>query len=241
MGWQKRGAQGLALLGVVLDVRDVAGLIRNAFLATSGSGIVVGILRSVFQDIPWEGLTIIGVSLGLGLLTLLPAGLRLTPWSSIRREDTESIEFPQLSLILKHDLASPASMVKITERRVVKWDLPARRSEVVFGVTIFNGSVYDISVGPATGNLTYKGQQLETPIVPRQGGINRLLRGHEYEIKLTQYVPDDLTFEIKRELDSGCVRMFGWMGVTVSLRADYPDAPDAPMVIGDGKGFRVGD
>ncbi|MCH8920629.1 MAG: hypothetical protein IIA23_07990 [Chloroflexi bacterium] len=170
------------MLGVVLDVRDVAGLIRNAFLATSGSGLVVGILRSVFQDIPWEGLTIIGVSLGLGLLTLVPTGLRFIPWLSVRSEDSESIDFPQLSLILRHDLENPAPMVKIMERRVVKWDLPARRSEVVFGVTIFNGSVYDVSIGPATGNLTYKGQQLETPILST-GGINRLLRGKEYETR----------------------------------------------------------
>ena len=170
-------------------------------------------------------------------------------WPALQRDapggaDSQPVgldKFPPLGKIAKHDLESPTSMVKITKRRVVKWDLPARRSEVVFGVTIFNGNVYDILVSPATGNLTYKGQQVETPILPREGGVSRLPRGHEYEITLTQYVPNDLAYEVQGEIDSGCIRMFGWSGVTVSLRADYPDAPDRRMAIDDRNGFRVGD
>lgn len=193
-----------------------------------------------------DGFRLLLVAFGIAIVAVANVpGLRrlsMATWHIMAGADSQPAgldKFPQLSLIVKHDLADPASMVKIMDRRVVKWDLPARRSEVVFGVTIFNGSVYDVWVSPATGNLMYKGQQLETAILPNQGGAMRLPRGKEYEITLTQYVPDDLTNEVHGEIDSGCIRMFDWMGVSVSLRADRPDAPEArPMFIGDGKGFR---
>ena len=187
-----------------------------------------------------------GWAIGILWLALLIAfGNPLSYFSDRASASSSSQDAPldHLAEIAKHDLESPTSMIKIMKRRVLKWDLPARRSEVEFGVTMFNGNVYDILVSPATGNLTYKGQQLETPILPKQGGVNKLPRGQEYEIKLTQYVPDDLTVEVYDEIKRGRIRMFGWSGIAVNVRSDHPDAPEAGtrMSIGDGDGFTVGD
>lgn len=230
-------------MGLIQALVAIPATIIISWLVSSDLATDIGIIVVwVMVILAGAGIIIARITTGEFIRRGDTVRLEGTTGPPIPLEESESIEFPQLSLILKQDLASPAPMVKIMERRVVKWDLPARRSEVVFGVTIFNGSVYDVWVSPATGNLMYKGQQLETAILPNQGGAMRLPRGKEYEITLTQYVPDDLTHEVHGEIESGCIRMFGWMGVSVSLRADRPDAPEAtPMFIGDGKGFRVGD
>jgi len=80
---RKRLLSILTLIGIALDIRDMAGLIRWAFISLGGSWVLTGGLWATI-DIPWPALILIAGGLFLILLPVLP-GLWKSIWSR-RRE-----------------------------------------------------------------------------------------------------------------------------------------------------------
>jgi len=142
--------------------------------------------------------------------------------------------------IAKTDENSPTSAVCIVGRRIRSWKLEARRPHVEFGITVYNGSVYDIEFSGIRGPISFRGEPLEAE-PEKGGGITRIARGQSYELRILQYIPKEIIEEVHKELAGGITGSFGISGATIEVRTSTDTAQSQRMSIGGNDRVTVGD
>jgi hypothetical protein len=126
--------------------------------------------------------------------------------------------------IAREDANNPARHLVIREQTVTNCDLRAERYRpwIEFGLTLYNGGVHDILVGPAQGHANYKGNELPDKI-ESEGG-SRKPRGHEHVYKLKQYLPAEIAEAIDDERrQTQKIRSLSLSTVRLAVQSEGPD------------------
>jgi len=136
--------------------------------------------------------------------------------------------------IAKNDAVGPTAQLKILQRKWRRFDRTARRPLVEVGITLYNGGVHSVLVGPVTGQATFNGEPLEVEI--NDARRSRMPRGHEAELRLVQYLPTDETVlgTIGQEYASGRLRCLGFGSVFIDVLSEADAGQSARMPLGGG-------
>lgn len=190
--WIKKLA---SFIGIVLDVRDIAGLIRNAFGAVGGSVIVVAVANWIWDNLPPLTLILLGVGAFCILLASLPNIFRL--WRKTRA--TSQGESSWLFDILAHDLDRIAMSIR---GKVTRWDFSSLKSSephLEFFIELVNTTVFTFNLKGVKGFARIAGERCQLPPqTPPRYGIDRT---SPVDIRIYQPV----TPETAAKIQSACL------------------------------------
>jgi hypothetical protein len=104
---------------------------------------------------------------------------------------------------------------------------------VELDIILFNGLAHDVLFCNVEGHASFQGQELPEAIKSSigKGGI-KVLRGNEFRVKLTQYIPTELTEQIFKEIQSGVLSSLDISEIGIDVKADSASARSIRMSLG---------
>ena len=106
-----------------------------------------------------------------------------------RKNDAEPNQW--LLDVAQQDRENPAALVATFNHCLREHDLrpDIRRPYVIFGVTVFNGTVLPVQFDDLRGPVRYRGEPSEFEPEHDRGHSVRINRGQSFELRIKQYIP----------------------------------------------------
>ncbi len=140
--------------------------------------------------------------------------------------------------IAREDANDPARHLIIRRQTFINCEFSPEkyRPWIELGLTIYNGGVHDILVGPAEGHGIYKGNELPDKI--ESDGGSRKPRGHEHVFKMKQYILPEIAKEIHQErMGTGTIRSVSLSAVRLTVTSEGPNGRTIQIQLGHSDTF----
>jgi len=214
----------LSFLGMVFDIRDLAGFIKRLFGFGGTASVLTSIYNYLADNVSMLSLILFGIGIFCVLLATFPhifnfikRRLGIMPEKKTQTVPipNEDIRILNIARLLRQN---PCRHLLVTERIVHEWHLEGSRPHITLQVSYTNIGLYDLQFGRPEGFAWWQGDRLPERIQD-DGGRNNVPVEVSSFTRFDIYVPQDFIEDVHREIssDTGELKSLNLQQVTANV------------------------